>query len=160
MSDIPDGQPQPLEAKGRGALLIFDGRTVTITRKGVLGRMVVGKGTKTIPRDAISAVQLKPAGWAINGFISFTLAGAIEDRRGFGAQTWDAAKDENSVVFTKQQQPAFEAIREAIETAKTAPTTSGQPVSVADELAKLARLRDAGALSDAEFEAQKARLLS
>src|SRR5690606_41281848 len=32
--------------------------------------------------------------------------------------------------------------------------------SVADELEKLAALRDRGALSEAEFEAQKARLLS
>ena len=33
-------------------------------------------------------------------------------------------------------------------------------VSVADELAKLAQLRDSGVLSPAEFEAQKAKLLS
>ena len=32
--------------------------------------------------------------------------------------------------------------------------------SVADELAKLAELRDAGTISDAEFEAQKAKLLA
>lgn len=34
-----------------------------------------------------------------------------------------------------------------------------QPSSVADELTKLARLRDAGVLSPSEFEAQKAKLL-
>ena len=33
------------------------------------------------------------------------------------------------------------------------------PVSVADELAKLVQLRDAGALTDEEFAAQKAKLL-
>jgi hypothetical protein len=33
------------------------------------------------------------------------------------------------------------------------------PASVADELAKLVQLRDAGALTDEEFAAQKARLL-
>jgi hypothetical protein len=33
-------------------------------------------------------------------------------------------------------------------------------MSVADELTKLAQLRDAGVLSQAEFEAQKAKLLS
>jgi hypothetical protein len=33
------------------------------------------------------------------------------------------------------------------------------PASVADELAKLAKLRDAGALTDDEFAAQKAKLL-
>ena len=34
------------------------------------------------------------------------------------------------------------------------------PASVADELAKLSRLRDEGVISDEEFEAQKSRLLS
>jgi hypothetical protein len=34
-----------------------------------------------------------------------------------------------------------------------------QQVSVADEIAKLAQLHDQGHLSDAEFAAQKARLL-
>lgn len=33
------------------------------------------------------------------------------------------------------------------------------PASVADELAKLVQLRDAGALTDEEFAAQKAKLL-
>jgi hypothetical protein len=41
-----------------------------------------------------------------------------------------------------------------------APTASaGLGVSVADELAKLMLLRDAGVLSPEEFDAQKARLL-
>jgi hypothetical protein len=36
---------------------------------------------------------------------------------------------------------------------------TGQAASVADELAKLVQLRDAGALTDEEFAAQKAKLL-
>ena len=36
---------------------------------------------------------------------------------------------------------------------------AGAPASVADELTKLARLRDQGVISEAEFQAQKARLL-
>jgi DNA-directed RNA polymerase subunit RPC12/RpoP len=44
--------------------------------------------------------------------------------------------------------------------AQAAPSSSPTPAtSVADELAKLAQLRDAGVLSDAEFTAAKARLL-
>lgn len=44
----------------------------------------------------------------------------------------------------------------AVQPASTAPTV----VSVADELAKLAQLRDSGVLTDEEFAAQKARLLA
>lgn len=40
------------------------------------------------------------------------------------------------------------------------PSESSPSTSVADELKKLAELRDAGVLSPDEFEAQKARLLS
>ena len=40
-----------------------------------------------------------------------------------------------------------------------APASSGPPVDVADQLRKLASLRDEGILSDEEFAAQKARLL-
>ncbi|MBA2624505.1 MAG: SHOCT domain-containing protein, partial [Acidimicrobiia bacterium] len=36
---------------------------------------------------------------------------------------------------------------------------AGPPVDVADQLRKLASLRDEGILSDEEFAAQKARLL-
>ena len=38
--------------------------------------------------------------------------------------------------------------------------TAGTGTSSADELAKLAELRNSGVLSDAEFEAQKAKLLA
>jgi hypothetical protein len=40
------------------------------------------------------------------------------------------------------------------------PSPTPQPVSVADELAKLAELRDEGILTDEEFADQKARWLA
>jgi hypothetical protein len=43
--------------------------------------------------------------------------------------------------------------------ANARPSTAPAPVSVADELTKLAQLRESGVLSAAEFEAQKAKLL-
>lgn len=39
-------------------------------------------------------------------------------------------------------------------------TTSGSGASTADELSKLAELRSSGVISDAEFEAQKAKILA
>jgi hypothetical protein len=39
-------------------------------------------------------------------------------------------------------------------------TTDAAPASTADELAKLAQLRDAGTITPAEFETQKAKLLA
>lgn len=60
--------------------------------------------------------------------------------------------------MTREYQRRDEAFREYVRDAAT--TTNGTtPASTADELAKLARLRDEGVLSPEEFAAQKAKLL-
>ena len=55
-----------------------------------------------------------------------------------------------------------EIIKKGIEKAqaeKSAPTVMNQQSSVADELAKLAKLKEQGALSDAEFQQMKMELI-
>jgi hypothetical protein len=108
----------------------------------------VGKGTKSIPVHSITAVQ--PAGSVTNGFIQFTLGGSSERRSQFGKQTTDAVHDENSVIFKKKHKADFEKLRDAVQAAITnrhAAAPAPQPTSsVADELAKLVQLRDAGVL--------------
>jgi hypothetical protein len=153
-----------IEVKGHGGQIQFDGQYVTITRKGFLARASVGKGEKRLHISQITAVQWKPAGAFVNGFIQFTVPGGNERRSAFGSQTSSAAQDENSVVFTKQQQPEFEKLRAALDQAIAAQHAPQAPVaavpaSLADELTKLAALRDQGVLNPAEFEQQKARLL-
>ncbi len=147
-----------IEASGQGGQLAFDGQYVTITRNGFLARATHGRGDKKIPTAAISAVQWKPAGLT-NGFIQLSIGGA--DRQAAkGHRTMNAAKDENSVVFTKKQQPAFETLRAALEQAIAGQHTPAAPAaSVADELGKLAELHRQGVLSDQEFAAEKRRLL-
>jgi hypothetical protein len=149
-----------IEAAGTGGQLAFDGQYVTITRNGFLARATHGRGDKKIPITAISAVQWKPAG-ITNGFLQLSIGGA--DRQAAkGGRTMNAAKDENSVVFTKKQQPAFEQLRTALEQAiaeRHAPAAPAPATSVADELAKLAELHQQGILTDQEFAAQKQRLL-
>lgn len=146
-----------IEAAGTGGQMQFDGQYVTITRNGFLARATHGRGDKKIPLTAISAVQWKPAGMT-NGFIQLSIGGA--DRQAAkGGRTMNAAKDENSVVFTRKQQSAFEALRAALEQAIASQHTPVAAASVADELGKLAELHRQGTLSDAEFAAQKARIL-
>lgn len=152
-----------IEVKGRNGQVCFDGQCVTITRKGFIARSSVGKGEKRLPISQIAAVQWKPAGWGWNGFIQFTVPGGNEQQSAFGSQTMRAAKDENSVMFTKKQMPEFERLRAAIDEAivrQHAPHAAGSSESsVADELAKLAALRDQGIITDADFEAGKAKVL-
>lgn len=152
-----------LEARGTNGTMTFDGVYVTITRTG-MARLTLGKGDKRIPVFSISSVQWKPSGALVNGFIQFSLPGGNERRSRAGSNTMDAAKDENSVVFNRKQEPGFVKMREAIESAiaqRHAPQQAYAPApsSLADELAKLGQLVQQGLLSRDEFEVQKARLL-
>ncbi|WP_353353551.1 DUF4429 domain-containing protein [Intrasporangium sp. DVR] len=141
----------------------FDGDFVTIKRTGFLARASVGKGEKRIPLSSITAVQWKPAGPVMNGFISFTVGGGNETRSRFGSQTSDAVKDENSVIFVKKQMPEFETLRSQVEEAMAARHRPSAPAPAApdhlSQLKQLGELRDAGILSDEEFAAKKAEIL-
>lgn len=93
------------------------------------------------------------------GYIQFSVLGGMEGRGG----VFNAALDENTVMFDKNVLRDFQAIRNIVEERITetrhvhhAPSQSS---SVADELAKLADLLDRGALTAEEFGAQKAALL-
>ena len=157
-----------IEAKGHTGTINFDGQMITIVRKGFLARSSVGKGEKQIPLAHLTAVQFKPAGPLVNGYIQFTIGGGNERRSKFGSQTKDAARDENSVVFHYKQREAFEDLRDAVQSALAGyhqHPRSGQEGSVAapetipEQITQLAELRNSGILTDAEFEAKKAELL-
>ncbi|HYY11905.1 MAG TPA: DUF4429 domain-containing protein [Kineosporiaceae bacterium] len=119
--------------KGHNGQISFDGAWVTITRKGFLGRASIGKGEKRIPIGSITAVQWKPPGAVMNGFIAFSLAGGVEKQSRFGSQTSDASRDENTVLVTKSQEQSFLDLRAVIENAiaarhaPVAPASAPQP---------------------------------
>ena len=106
-----------ISAKGQNGTVHFDGRFVTIERSGFFARAINGKGEKRIPVASITAVQWKPAGAMVNGFIEFTIEGSSETRSRAGSATFDAGKSENAVVVTKKQSPDFETLRKAVEDA-------------------------------------------
>lgn len=157
-----------LEVKGHTGQIQFDGTYVTITRRGFLARAGVGKGEKRLHIAQISGVQWKPAGGMVNGFIQFTVPGGVERRSAFGKQTTDAARDENSVVFTRAQMPAFAHLRQEIDNAIARQHQPQQPMympppvqqpNTADQIGQLWALHQQGAITIQEFEAQKARIL-
>ncbi len=140
-----------------GGQISFDGTFVEIAKRGVAA-LVGASGAKRIPLASVTAVQLKPAGILANGFIQLTISGGNERTARYGRQTFDAANDENSVIFTRKQQPEFEALRDALEHAMAHPPVA-QLHDLSAQLAQLAQLHQAGALSEAEFAAAKARAL-
>lgn len=158
----------PLQVNGHGGQITFDGTFITITRRGFLGRAVVGKGEKRLHISQISGVQWKDAGAMINGFIQFTVPGGVERRSGFGRQTNDAAHDENSVVFTRQQMPEFAHLRQEIDNAIAYQHQPQQPMyapapvqqaNPAEQIGQIWALHQQGAMTREEFEMQKARIL-
>lgn len=142
-------------------LEVFEDK-VTITPTGVLGVLTKGlKGTKTIPFFSITAIQFKSAGFT-SGYIQFTIAGGNESRGG----VFDAAGDENTFMFSGSgsNNQIAEIIKNYIETRiqelrSPKPAPSGNSGGIADEIRKLADLKAQGVLSDAEFQAAKAKLL-
>jgi hypothetical protein len=101
-------------AKGYNGTAILDNGMVTITRTGFAARTLIGSGSKAIPVNRITAVQLVPARVGFRGFIQFTIAGGIEQRATFGQRTAAAHHDENAVVFARRQQGEFEQLRDAV----------------------------------------------
>lgn len=144
----------------QSVLRVFSNK-ITITPKGVLGFLNHGiKGTKTIPFSSITAMQHKRRGAIVSGYLQFSIKGGNESKTGVFAAT----QDENTFMYNKADQiPIIEKIIQYIEQAKDKPTEQvsvDAPVnSIADELTKLASLRDQGILTNEEFQAAKNRLL-
>lgn len=145
-------------AKGVAGSVEFLGEKILIKRKGLSSFLIHGlKGEKTIYIDKISSIQLRKAGLLTGrGYIQFTIAGGVEGRKG----QFEAAQDENSVLFTRSQQKNFVAIKNAIEQRMASSRTASAAPSIADEIQRLAELRQRGILSEKEFEAAKQHLIA
>ena len=141
-------------------LQVFD-EHLSITPKGVLGFLNKGlKGTKEIPYRSIVAVQYRPGGLVVSGYLQFTIAGGNESKGG----VLGATQDENTFMFVKAVNAEAQAIKNFIDgkiAALHAPKELyGGSESLVDQIGKLAALKRDGVLSEEEFAAAKAKLLS
>lgn len=93
-----------------GQITLYHSR-VEITRKGFKAFLCHGfDGTKAIFLRQLTALQFKEAGNMTNGYIQFIFPGSEESKGGL----LDATKDENSVMFNKEQQAQFEELKRQI----------------------------------------------
>lgn len=153
---------EPIKVEGVYGSIELIGNKIIIRRKGLMSKLAHGiKGDKEILIRTISSIQFKEAG-ILNGYIQFSFSGGKENTGGI----LDAGKDENTLFFTKKQQPAFEKLKsiieekiEALNNNNNTQTQQAPLVNVADEIKKLAELRDNGILTEEEFTAKKKQLL-
>ena len=153
-----------LVARGiAGSLELLEDR-VRIRRDRLWDKLSHGlKGEKEIYFHSITSLQFKKCGWITNGYLQIVFPGSRETKGGL----FDAADDENTVMFGSDQQPAFEAMRNAIQEGIAAarrpvPTPAPAPTVPALDLAaleQLASLRDRGILTEEEFTAKKRQIL-
>ncbi len=145
-----------ISARGVNGQIELYANKVCIRRKGVLGFLTQGlKGDKIIMIPTISSIQFKKAGMLTNGYIQFAFMGGQEAKGGI----FQGTQDENTVMFTTKQQPLFEQIRDAMENRIQAGNRPSSTSSDADELSKLADLRDKGILTEEEFQQKKKQIL-
>lgn len=103
---------EQVTAKGTGGQITLTPKRVIISRQGTLSKAVHGyKGDKEIPMKNITAVQFKLPGSVANGYIQFSILGGIESRGG----AFDAAGDENTVMFTKNQEEDFKEVKRYVD---------------------------------------------
>ena len=147
-----------MRVEGSNGSVEYLGDRIVIRRKGLANVLTQGvQGDKTIPLSRITAVQFRQAGSMMAGLIQFTIQGGREFRGGM----LEATKDENAVMFTREQEPGFAELREQVEAAIMAGATPAPNArSEVDDLAKLAELHEKGYLTKDEFEARKQAILS
>ena len=120
-------------AKGVNGQIEIVGKKIMISRKGAMALMTHGlKGDKEILISQISSIQYKKAGVMTNGYIQFAFVGGQEAKRGLMQST----QDENSIVFNKWQQPAFDEVKSQIDRIRDSfdRDVPDAPVSDLDEL--------------------------
>jgi hypothetical protein len=129
-----------------------------------------GQGMEKITERAGISKIGSQIGVGTTGYIQFGITGASENKtRALAQGLTGMAKDENSVMFQKSQEESFAAIRDFVEKKivermsgrfqGVQATSQAQP-SKMDQLKQLAELRDAGILTQDEFEAEKTKVLA
>jgi hypothetical protein len=155
-------------ARGAEGQMSFDGRSVTITRRGLLPMLFHGSGgTKTISLASITAVQHRRCGFYA-GYLQLSITGEA-DGSNAGGLNRSISKDENTVVFYLVAQTAFAELAAELRNAiaernfpgtAAGPTPAGATPNVFEQLTELGALRDRGFITPEDFVTKKNELLA
>jgi hypothetical protein len=137
-----------------------------IARVKRFGSNTERRGTLFVSDRRVGIFTKKMGGHDLLDF-AYGLLTSIQYKKGIGFGEITLLASGDSTRFHQMPKAGVEEIAQAIrqrmalahQGGAVAPPPSQPPVSVADEVLKLASLRDSGLLTDDQFEAQKARLL-
>ena len=149
-------------AEGVDGIVTANEIEISIKFKG-LGRITHG-GDESYPIERVKAVGFKEPGFA-RGFIQF---GVLDANGRAEANSTNSGfifgSNEHQVLFDKKSLKDFIAIKEFVEQqiekhklGNSSKHTS--QLNIADELEKLAKLKESGILTEEEFQSQKKKLL-
>ena len=171
ISVVPPAPPTELPpdalwfAKGVNGQVTLLMDRIRIERKGGLSFLAYGfRGTKEILIREMTSIEYKDAGGMLNGHILFLYRGGRDVKTSvFGDNS--ITSNENAVIFDRDNQAAFDTLREMLNDKIEQYANPQQVVMQAgtsnlDELKKLAELRDDGVITSDEFDQEKAKLLS
>ena len=150
--------------RGQGAVLTD--RRVVVAKSGVNAGAVFGAKVTSYPFDLTAAIEVQTSG--VRSVLIVRSAGnpggsGFLFQRQLGKDVWSSP---NTIPLNRSDRDAAEQLAERASSARASamaprPEASMNPsLSMADELTKLAGLRDAGVFTEEEFAAQKGRLLS
>jgi RNase P subunit RPR2 len=138
--------PQAVQAAPKLDTAIMDASGVNAHLDLFQEKITIKRQDQDISLLQISSVQLKEAGDSTNGFLKFELSNMTE-----------TGQTESIILFNKQQQKTFEAIKQVIDgmMLKNGVTKAN---SIQD-LEKLADLKTKGIITEEEFKAKKKQIL-
>lgn len=163
---IQDGEQILDQIEGlrhQGAVLTD--RRVIIAKSGVNAGAVFGAKVTSFPFDLVASIEVQTSGvrtvLVVQSAGDKSQSGFLSGRQ-LGNDVWSSP---NTVPFNRSdrdraQRFAEHASRKRAEAVNSRGAVESAPVSVADEIQKLGALRESGLISDEEFAAQKAKLLS
>jgi hypothetical protein len=151
-----------IRAEGVDGIVTANEIEISVKFKG-LGRLTNG-GDEIYPMERVKAVGFKEPGFT-RGHIQF---GVLDAHGRAEANSTNSGfifgSIEHMVMFEKKSLKDFIALKEFVElqikknkTKKV--NNSHSQLSIADELEKLAKLKESGVLTDAEFQSQKQKLI-
>lgn len=158
-----------ISATGSDGTVTVDGDTVSIKRKGLMGKLqtATGNGDETFSLKNVAGIGFKS--WSMvsgKGHLQFGLVEADGTAHFSDSFLGNASHDKHTLVFGMSAQKEFEAVRDYClpliggkAAFQSAAQSAGQgSISKTDQLKRLTELKDLGVLTEEEFQREKAKL--